>query len=215
MDKLDFRKRDRAFYTGQPGRWDRLTLPRMSFLAIEGQGDPGGPVYAAALAALYPLAYGVKFACKARGADFSVPPLEALWWAEDPLAFVAGDRGAWRWRAMIRVPGTVTDGDLDAVRAAAKAKRRGAPIDAVACVDLAEGDCLQSLHLGSYAAEAPVLAALHDTVMPGAGLTFAGPHHEIYLSDPRRVAPARLRTILRQPVCGLPKAQGPRPRPSA
>ncbi len=200
MDKLDFRKSDRAFYTGKPGRWDRVTLPEMTFVAIEGQGDPDGPAYAAALAALYPLAYAVKFACKADGADFVVPPLEALWWADDPRVFVAGARAAWRWKAMIRLPDSVTPEAVETARAAARPKRREGPVEKVTHTRFAEGDCLQTLHLGPYADEAPVLAGLHDRVMPGQGLAFAGPHHEIYLSDPRRVAPARLKTILRQPV---------------
>lgn len=205
--KLDFKKRDRAFYTGKPGRWDRLTLPELTFLAIEGQGDPDGPVYAEALGALYPLAYTIKFARKAQGADFVVPPLEALWWADDPAVFVAGDRAAWRWRAMLRVPDDVTGADLDAARKAVRAKGKTGPFDAVTHTKLTEGDCLQTLHLGPYADEAPVLARLHDEIMPDAGLTFAGPHHEIYLSDPRKSAPEKLRTILRQPVAtGRPSA---------
>lgn len=199
-DKLDFKKRDRAYYTGKPGRWDRLTLPQMTFLAIEGQGDPDGPGYVAALSALYPLAYTIKFDRKAKGADFTVPPLEALWWADDPAAFTTGDRAAWRWRAMIRMPDDVTDADIAAARTAARAKGNSCPFDAVTHTKRTEGDCLQTLHLGPYSDEAPVLAQLHDEIMPDAGLTFAGPHHEIYLSDPRKSAPEKLRTILRQPV---------------
>ncbi len=199
-DKLDFKKSDRAFYTGKQGRWDRLTLPEMTFLAIEGQGDPNGPAYAAALSALYPLAYGIKFACKAEGADFTVPPLEALWWADDPTAFTAGDRAAWHWQAMLRLPDDVTQDRLDAARATVRAKGKTGPFDAVRLITLTEGDALQTLHLGPYTDEAPTLAELHDQIMPEAGLTFAGPHHEIYLSDPRRAAPEKLRTILRQPV---------------
>ena len=207
MDKLDFKKRDRAFYTGKPGRWDRIALPEMTFLAIDGAGDPNGPGYAEALGALYPLAYAIKFAEKAAGRDFAVPPLEALWWADDPAAFVANDRAAWRWRALLRIPGTLDPGALDVARATARAKGRDGLLERVALIRLAEGDCLQTLHLGPYADEAPVLAHLHDAVMPAAGLTFNGPHHEIYLSDPRRTAPEKLRTILRQPVTQI--AAGP------
>jgi hypothetical protein len=207
MTKLDFRKSDRALYAGKSGEWSRLAVPAMTFLMIDGQGNPNGPAYAAALQALYPLAYGVKFAMKARGADFTVPPLEALWWADDMSAFVAGDRAAWRWTAMLRVPETVTTALLETVLAATIAKQTkkkdGASPDLLRAVRLAtltEGDCLQTLHLGPYSAEAPVLADLHHNVMPGMGLTFGGQHHEIYLSDPRRVAPDKLKTLLRQPV---------------
>lgn len=200
MEKIDFRKRDRSYYSGKPGRWDRVNLPEMAFLAIEGQGDPNGPGYAAALGALYPLAYAVKFAEKARGADFAVAPLEALWWADDPGAFVAGDRAAWRWRAMIRVPDGVSEAALAAAREAVRRKGRTGPFEEVGRIAFTEGACLQTLHFGPYSGEAPVLARLHDEILPAAGLTFAGPHHEIYLSDPRRVAAEKLRTILRQPV---------------
>ena len=207
MDKLDFRKADKALYAAKPGGWTRIAVPEMTFVMIDGMGDPNGPGYAAALMALYPMAYGVKFAEKAAGRDFAVPPLEALWWADDMAAFVAGDRGNWRWTAMLRVPDGVTGAVVEAVRESVVAKQAkkadGADPALIAAVRLErfeEGDCLQRMHLGPYADEAPVLAELHREVMPGMGLTFGGRHHEIYLSDPRRVAPEKLKTILRQPV---------------
>ena len=110
---------------------------------------------------------------------------------------------------MIRMPGTVTQADLDAARAVAEVKqaKKGVDVTAlaeVALITLEEGDCLQTLHAGPYADEAPVLAHLHDELMPETGVTFNGHHHEIYLGDPRRVAPEKLRTILRQPVRPMP-----------
>ena len=207
MTKLDFKKTDKPYYAAGRKEWERLTVPEMSFLMIDGVGDPNGPAYGAALAALYPLAYGAKFALKARGRDFVVPPLEALWWAEDMRAFVSGDRATWQWTAMLRMPNDLSQTEFEAVRETVltkQAKKKGgvAPelLNAVRLDRFDEGDCLQHLHLGSYADEAPVLADLHDNVMHAQGLTFAGHHHEIYLSDPRRVAPEKLRTILRQPV---------------
>jgi hypothetical protein len=206
VDKLDVKKTDLALYSGKTGRWDSLCVPRLQFLMIDGQGDPNGPAYAAALSVLYPVAYALKFAAKSRGADFVVPPLEALWWAEDPSAFVRGNRAAWRWTAMLRMPRPVSPDDLTAAHNAARKKLARQPgADPARLADLRleqmeEGDCLQTLHLGPYTAEAPVLAELHDRLMPERGLTFNGPHHEIYLSDPRKVAPDRLKTLLRQPV---------------
>ncbi len=204
-DKLDFKKTDKAYYSGKVGRWDRITLPQMQFLCVEGIGEPAGSAYAAALSGLYPLAYGIKFDAKAQGQDFVVPPLEALWWADDPSAFGADRRDEWKWRAMIRMPDFVTAKAFAACAATARAKldKKGEDagvIDPVQLIPFEEGDCLQILHVGSYADEAPVLAHLHDVLMPEQGLSFNGPHHEIYLSDPRRVAPEKLRTILRQPV---------------
>lgn len=207
MDKRDFKKTDKAFYSGKAGRWDRVVLPEMTFLMIDGQGDPNGPEFVRAVAALYPMAYGVKGMRKRAGADFTVPPLEALWWSVDKTAFVTGDRANWLWTALIRMPDEVTAGMLGAVRETVLKKQAKKPggadeptLLAIRLERLEEGDCLQTLHLGSYTDEAPVLAELHNRVMPEAGLTFAGKHHEIYLSDPRRVAPEKLRTILRQPV---------------
>lgn len=206
MDKHDFKKTDKAFYTGKKGRWDRVTLPEMQFLVLDGIGAPGGPDYARALAALYPMAYTIKFAMKAKNADFVVPPLEALWWADDMAAFVDGDRDNWRWTVMIRMPDLVANDDLSNAQQKVLEKFSKSPkpdlktIENVRLETLTEGDCLQILHIGPYAEEAPVLAHLHDHIMPEMGLTFGGKHHEIYLGDPRRQAPEKLRTILRQPV---------------
>lgn len=207
MTKLDFKKTEKALYTVGRKGWEQIYVPERTFLMIDGQGDPNGLAYAAAIQALYPMAYGVKFALKIDGRDFVVPPLEALWWAEDLGAFVSGDRSAWQWTAMLRVPDALSEAEFEAVREAVVAKQAkkaaGAAPDLLNAVRLGrstEGACLQYLHLGPYTDEAPALAELHEKVMPAMGLTFAGHHHEIYLSDPRRVAPAKLKTILRQPV---------------
>lgn len=207
MTKLDFKKTDKELYAAKTGGWSRLTIPEMTFLMIDGKGDPSAPEYGAALRALYPMAYGVKFAEKAAGRDFAVPPLEALWWADDMTAFVAGNRQEWRWTAMLRLPDRVEEALAETVRETVLAKQAkkkdGADPDLIRSVRLerfTEGDCLQRLHIGPYTDEAPTLAELHDEVMPGMGLTFGGKHHEIYLGDPRRVAPEKLKTILRQPV---------------
>lgn len=213
MEKLDFKKRDKPYYSGKQGRWDRLTVPPMTYLMIDGQGDPGGPDYVRAISALYPLAYGIKGVLKARNADFVVPPLEAVWSADDPSAFITDDRAAWRWTAMIRLPDAVDGVVFETVRATALDKlvrKSNAPTDAETMLSvrldiLDESDSLQTLHVGPYSEEAPVLAHLHDTLMPELGLTFGSAHHEIYLSDPRRMAPEKLRTILRQPVCQIEK----------
>lgn len=199
MTKLDFKKSDRAFYTGKQGRWDRLTVPPMTYVSIRGKGSPESPAYANAVGALYPAAYGIKFAAKTRDADFVVPPLQGLWWADDPNDFVVGNRDNWQWRMMIRLPDDLTEDEFATGRAKAFDKA-GEIAEHLVFDSYDEGDCLQTLHIGPYRDEAPVLAELHDKIMPDLGLTFGKPHHEIYLSDPRRVAPEKLKTILRQPV---------------
>lgn len=194
--KLDLKKTEPAHYGGKAGEWVQITIPPMHYLAVDGEGAPGSAAYADAMAKLYPVAYGVKFAAKQQGRDFVVPPQSSLWWADTPDAFVADRRDKWKWRAMIRMPDMVTVAEVDASMAA-----KG--ITGVALVSMDEGLCFQCLHIGPYAEEAPVLAKLHDVIMPRAGMGFNGHHHEIYLSDPRRVEPARLRTVLRQPVRAL------------
>ncbi len=208
MQKLDFKKRDKPLYSGKQGQWDRLIVPPMTYVTIDGQGDPNAPAYGRAVAALYPVAYGVKALFKARGADFVVPPLSSLWSADDPAAFATGDQAVWQWSAMIRLPDdtsedqfqTALDTALKKLARKKDAATDSATMSAARLQHLDEGNCLQTLHLGPYADEAPVLAELHERVMPTQNLTFGGIHHEIYLSDPRRVAPEKLRTILRQPV---------------
>lgn len=205
MEKLDFKRADKAFYTGKAGVWDMLDVPAWSFIMMDGQGNPNGPSYARALAALYPVAYAIKFASKAVGNDYVVPPLEALWWAENPDAFTQNRRDEWQWTVMLRVPETVTRDAFERGQGAAAAKLEKKKQDVTAISELrlatlSEGRCLQTLHIGPYTDEAPVLANLHDRVMPDLGVTFHGPHHEIYLSDPRRTDPQKLKTLLRQPV---------------
>lgn len=200
MEKLDFKTADKAFYTGKPGRFDLLALPALPYLMIDGQGDPNtAPAHAAAVGALYAISYGLKFHAKAAlGRDHVVGPLEGLWWAADMADFTTGRRDGWRWTMMIRQPGWITPAMLNHVRVL---KSDGGPAFADVRLDtLTEGPCLQTLHLGPYKDEAPTIAHLHQVEIPARGLRETGQHHEIYLSDPRRVAPEKLKTILRQPV---------------
>lgn len=186
-----------ASYTAAAGRFETVEVPIMQFLMIDGHGDPNTQAYVDAVSSLYPLAYGLKFLSRSEsGQDYVVMPLEALWWAEDMEAFTGRrDKSLWFWTAMIMVPDRITVEHLEEVRS-----RKDAPrIDDVRLDRLDEGMCVQTLHLGSYDDEAPVLAAMHEAIAAD-GLQLTGRHHEIYLSDPRRTAPDKLRTILRQPV---------------
>lgn len=193
MNKVDLKKTDKTYYGAKAGAWQRVSLPPIPYLTVAGQGAPEGEGYAEAMTRLYPVAYGVKFALKSSQQDFVVPPLSTQWWAEDPSAFTEGRREEWHWRAMIRMPEVVTPAHVEAAMAT-----KG--VSGVALEVIDEGDCFQRLHIGPYSEEGEVLAELHEKIMPRAGVTFGLPHHEIYLSDPRRVAPEKLKTILRQPV---------------
>ena len=202
-DKLDL-KRELDSYRARRGEFRRLDIPELRYLTVDGHGDPNtDPSYAAALAALYPVAYTLKFASKRElGRDYVVPPLEGLWWAQDLAAFTsARDKSRWDWTMMLLVPDWLPD-DLvtDALARVAAKRDRPDRLGDLQVRPLTEGRCVQTLHIGSFDDEGPVLHAMHHDVIPGHGLQPAGTHHEIYLSDPRRTSPDRQRTILRQPV---------------
>jgi hypothetical protein len=201
MDSYDIKKALPALYAPEPGDFHLVEVPELSFLMIDGHGDPNvSPAYTEAVEALFSLSYAVRAIAKSElGRVHTVGPLEGLWSAEDPRAFVAGDKSAWDWTMMIWQPSWITPDIIEtATRLAAKKSR--AALDRVRSAPYAEGTSVQILHVGSYDCEAPVLARLHAEHLPRHGLTLNGKHHEIYLSDARRTDPAKLRTILRQPV---------------
>lgn len=189
-------------------RFVSVDVPAMQFVKVDGKGDPNtAPTYKQAIEWLHAVSYALKFAARAaKGRDYVVPPLEALWWADDPADFVARRKERWCWTMMIMAPEFIDRPLFDAAVEKAK-KKLGAPPDSLRFERLQEGAALQILHVGSYDDEGPVLARLHDEEMPLLGLAFAGPHHEIYLSDARKTEPAKLRTILRQPVKSARKAK--------
>lgn len=200
--KVDFKKTMDA-YRASAGVFRVVDVPETQYLMIDGHGDPNtSPEYAEALASLYPVAYKLKFASReSLGRDYVVPPLEGLWWAEDMSAFTtARDKSQWAWTMMLMVPGWIDRAMFEAAVARASARNPPPRLAQVRFDALAEGNCVQTLHIGPFDDEADTLAQMHEQFIPGHGLEMAGRHHEIYLSDFRRVAPARLRTILRQPV---------------
>ena len=189
--KVDL-KRQLESYRAPVGRFRILDVPPLRYLMVDGRGDPNDTAaMTPAIKALYPAAYRLKFTSKRElGRDYVVPPLEGLWWADDMGSFTtARDKSAWYWTLMILVPAWIEQDVVDATVG-----------DGVRCQPLDEGRCVQTLHVGSFDDEGPVLARMHDSFIPDHGLTMTGRHHEIYLSDRRRTAPERLRTILRQPV---------------
>ncbi|KQR17140.1 GyrI-like domain-containing protein [Cellulomonas sp. Leaf334] len=194
-EKVDVKK-SLDIYQARQGQFRLLDVPDLQYLMVDGHGDPNSsPDFARAVEVLYPVAYTLKFASRSElGRDYVVPPLEGLWWAEDMEAFTAArDKSRWDWTLMILVPDW-----LDAGMVAAAVEKVGAAD--VRLETLSEGLCVQTLHVGSFDDESGVLARLHDEFIPGNGLRMVGTHHEVYLSDRRRVAPEKQRTILRQPV---------------
>lgn len=202
MEKYDLRKALKGLYTAPRGTFALVDVPPLNYLAIEGEGNPNtAPAYAKAIEALYASAYTLKFMSKAQlGRDYVVPPLEGLWWADDMDDFIIRRKDRWRWRMMIAVPDFVDAAMAFAALDKAKAKKPLPGLDRVSFERLEEGAAVQGLHIGSYDDEGPMLEALHKRFLPESGLVPTGRHHEIYLSDPRRTPPEKLKTILRQPV---------------
>lgn len=200
--KIDFKKTMDS-YRASHGQFRILEVPDMQYLMIDGHGDPNtSPLYVRALEALYPVAYKMKFASKRElGRDYVVPPLEGLWWADDMSAFTtARDKSRWHWTLMIMAPEWIDQQMFEGAVEQAGGKAGPARLPEPRLELLKEGRCVQSLHVGSYDDEAELLVQLHEDFIPSQGLRMTGKHHEIYLSDPRKTAPEKLRTILRQPV---------------
>lgn len=190
MPKLDLYKLHAADYV-TPKKAALVTIPPAQYLAVEGEGKPGGEESDRDIGALYAVAFTIKMASKRSGRDYGVNKLEGLWW---------GKRGAsWNWKFLIRTPDFI--GEKERRQALETLREKGKPPETakVRLESLDEGLCVQMLHVGPYDKEAPTIAAMEE-LAAGKSLAFHGLHHEIYLSDPRRVAPECLRTILRHPV---------------
>ena len=201
-DKVDFKKTLKHLYKPKSKDFSLVDVPEMQFLMVDGHGDPNQAAeYQQAVEGLYAVAYKLKFASKKLGKDYTVPPLEGLWWAEDMNSFTTNlDKSAWDWTMMIMTPEWITTEMFSQAVAAAGASKVLPALDLVCFETYHEGLSAQILHIGSYDDEAPTLARLHNEWLPENGYAENGKHHEIYLSDPRRVAPEKLKTVLRQPV---------------
>jgi hypothetical protein len=202
LSKVDLKVDLKHLYS-PPVRFLLVDVPALQFLMVDGHGDPNTtPEYAQAVEALYAVAYKCKFLSKVQaGQDYVVMPLEGLWWAADMAAFTtARDKSAWDWTMMILQPAWITREMFEeAARQVGKSKDLPA-LPRLRMETYHEGLAVQILHVGSYDDEGPVLQRLHGEFLPENGLEPAGKHHEIYLGDPRKVVPEKLKTVLRQPV---------------
>ena len=206
MPALDFKKTLDS-YQAKRNQFRILTVPPIQYLMIDGHGDPNtSPVFSEAIEALYPVAYKLKFASKQElGRDYTVMPLEGLWWSDDMATFTsARDKSQWDWTLMIMQPDWITAEMVAAAVAKVAAKAPPKNLDRVRLETLDEGVCVQTLHIGSYDDETAILAQLHNEFIPANRLNMVKKHHEIYFSDFRKVSPDKLRTILRQPVTPHP-----------
>lgn len=201
MDNHDLKKDSRLPYRATT-RIEVVDVPSIAFLAAVGEGDPNtSRLYADVVEALYASSYGVRaVAIEELGRKHTVAPLEGLWWADDLRVFTARDKDAWHWQMMIAQPPWATDDLVAAGIERARSRRDLAEAGRLTFTTVTEGLAVQTLHVGPYDDEGPTIARMHDEFLPRHGYRPRGAHHEIYLSDARRTAPERLRTILRQPV---------------
>lgn len=199
MSRQDLRKELKRFYTAK-NRPELVDVPEGVFLTVVGQGDPNGEEYHEAMTALYGAAYTLKFRQKEHGRDFTVMGLEGLWWTDDGVFDMHSqvNRAMWRWKSMIRQPDWVSQEMLDEVLPELLEKR-GGKADQVRLETFHEGLSAQVMHVGPYSEEGPTIQLLHGYIAEQ-GYRMRGDHHEIYMSDPRRSKPEKLKTIIRQPI---------------
>jgi len=209
-DKVDLYKEHKAEYVASVKAPALVEVSPARYLTVAGRGEPGDGAFTAAVAALYGAAFTIKMSRKFAGlraasprqagkGDYKVCGLEGLWWGEGEGEFFNQPRQTWYWKLLIRTPDSITAADLKQAKAALAKRGKGPECQEVKLETIKEGLCVQMLHAGPYATE-PQTISLMRQFAEGNGLTFHGLHHEIYLSDPRRVAPQRVRTILRIPV---------------
>jgi hypothetical protein len=196
--KLDLTKEFKTYYTAKT-RPEVAEFGEIPFLTIKGKGEPGGKEFTNKVEALYPLAYGVKKICKKQDKDFGVPKLEGLWWVESDKPALEVPREEWRWKLIIRMPDFVTSEILEKAKEEVFKKKELELIKVIKFEKMKEGKCVQILHIGSYSTEPESLVQMRK-LMEEKNFVESGLHHEIYLSDPRRVSEEKLKTILRQPV---------------
>lgn len=201
MAKVDMKKELKQLYRAPSSNAVQVEVPKLNYVMVDGEGDPNSsPDYAHAVAALFSVAYTAKFMVKKgpQALDYTVMPLEGLWWADDMSAFVANDRSKWKWTMMIMQPPFVADEIIAKAMDDVRRKKSLPAIDKVRIASFTEGTCAQILHVGPFTEEGPTIERLHAFIDARTGK--AGKHHEIYLSDIRRAAPRNWKTIIRQPM---------------
>lgn len=202
MTKRDLKKEMHQLYAPSARTPVFVDVPAMRFLMVDGAGDPNtSPAYAEAVEALFSLSYALKFAVRKGplGHDYGVMPLEGLWWSDDMKAFTTGERSAWQWTMMIMQPDFVSASMVEDIRQEVARKKNPVALPRVRFEVFAEGPAAQVLHLGPFSEEGPTITRLHAWIEE-AGYQLSGKHHEIYLSDIRKAAPEKWRTVLRQPL---------------
>ncbi len=200
MEKIDLYKELKHLYLPSSKEVDMVDVPAMNFLMVDGMGDPNtSQSYMEAMNALYGVSYTLKFALKqsALAIDYRVMTLEGLWWTDDMTKFIE-NRNQWKWTAMIMQPPFVTREMVESAMAEVKRKKNPPALGLVRFVTFHEGLCAQIMHIGPFSKEGPAIEKVHQFIREHGRLV--GKHHEIYMSDVRRVDPAKWKTVIRQPM---------------
>jgi hypothetical protein len=199
--KIDLRKELKHLYNPSSKQIAVVDVPEMNFLMIDGQGDPNtSAAYRDAVEALFAVSYTLKFMIKKSESpvDYAVMPLEGLWWVEDMTKFSMNDKQAWKWTSMIMQPEYITEELLQEALGQVRKKKDLPALSGMRFESFHEGQAAQILYFGPYADEGPTIEGIHRFIAEQ-GNRLRGQHHEIYLSDPRRTTPAKLKTVIRQP----------------
>ena len=201
MSKTDFKKEWKHLYRPSAKEFVVIDVPPMNFLMIDGHGDPNtAREYKEAIETLYAMAYALKFMSKKeKGVDYVVPPLEGLWCVENMEKFTTDDKSAWDWTMMIMQPESVTQEMFEEALKEVEKRKNPPALSKLRLEAYHEGLAVQIMHIGPYEAEGPTIARMHAFIDEN-GYESVGKHHEIYLGDPRKVAPEKLKTVLRQPI---------------
>ncbi len=201
MSKTDFKKEWKHLYRPSAKEFVVVDVLPMNFLMIDGHGDPNtAQEYQDAVEALYGVAYALKFMSKKeKGMDYIVPPMEGLWWVENMEEFTTESKSAWDWTMMIMQPEWITQEMFEEALKQVEKKKNPPALSRLRLEVYHEGLAVQIMHIGPYDAEAPTIARMH-TFIDKNDYEPTGKHHEIYLGDPRKVAPEKLKTVLRQPI---------------
>lgn len=201
MEKIDYKKQLRHLYGPSAKKVEIVDVPEMNFLMIDGEGDPNtSKAFGDAIEALYPISYTLKFMIKGKtGIDYGVLPLEALWWADDMSAFSSGNKDAWKWTVMVMQPEFIAASMVEEATKAVRGKKNPVSLPLVRFEPFREGRSAQIMHIGPFSEEGPTIEKVHSFIETN-GSRRTGKHHEIYLSDIRKAAPEKWKTIVRQPM---------------
>lgn len=201
MEKIDFKKELKHLYRPTTKRIDIVDVPEMNFLMVDGKGDPNtAKEYSDAIEALYSVSYTLKFMVKKNlNIDYGVLPLEGLWWADDMTSFSTGNKDEWKWTALIMQPEYISKDKVEKAFETVKKKKDLPALPKMRFSNFNEGLSAQTMYIGPYADEGPTIQRIHDFIRE-TGHELRGKHHEIYLSDPRRSKPEKLKTVIRQPI---------------